>query len=106
LRLFADAHEQPADEHPSVTPATTVPLDVDRVCTWQEEMRRAVSRRESLPAAACGAIARLLERFLDEETAEHGGGDEVRAAIALLRDSSQRNGSLGLCASAARVRRA
>jgi hypothetical protein len=30
-------------------------------------MQRAVRRRESLPPAACGAIARLLERFLEEE---------------------------------------
>jgi hypothetical protein len=75
-----------------VQPTATAPLDNDWVCAWQEEMRRAVGRCESLPPAACGAIARLLERFLDEETAERGRAEEIRLAIALLRESSQRNG--------------
>jgi hypothetical protein len=71
------------------------PLNLDRVCAWQEEMQFAVRRRESLPAAACGAIARLLERFLEEEAADDGCVDEVRAAIALLIVASQRNSCFG-----------
>ena len=77
----------------SVGPSAAVRLEVDRVCAWQEEMRRAVAPRESLPAAACDAIALLLERFIDETAAERGCAGEVRLAIALLRESSQRNGS-------------
>jgi hypothetical protein len=75
----------------SVEPTAARPLNLDRVCAWQEEMRRAVRRRESLPAAACGAIAGLLERFLEEEAADDRPVDEVRAAIALLSVASQRN---------------
>jgi hypothetical protein len=55
-------------------------------------MRRAVGRRNSLPAAACDAIAQLLEGFLAEERAGDGGGTEVRAAIALLREASRQKG--------------
>jgi hypothetical protein len=46
-----------------------------------------------MPAAACGALARLLEQFLDDET---GGRrdqlQEVCVAIALLTESARRNG--------------
>jgi hypothetical protein len=59
------------------------PLNDDRVCVWQEEMRRAVRQSESLPPAACEAIARLLERFLEEEVA-HDQQGELREAIALF----------------------
>jgi hypothetical protein len=93
LRFFADAREEAADEHPWVEPTAIAPLDLDRVCVWQEEMRRAVRRRESLPPAACEAIARLLERFLDEETPKDGRVDEVQAAIAVFGQVSQRHGS-------------
>jgi hypothetical protein len=79
----------------SVEPTAAGPLNLDRVCVWQVEMQRAVRRRESLPAAACGAVARLLERFLEEEAADDGRGDEVRAAIALLIVASQRNARFG-----------
>jgi hypothetical protein len=75
----------------SVESSAAGPLNLDRVCTWQEEMQRAVGRRESLPAAACRAIARLLEGFLEEEAADDGRVDEVGAAIALLIVASQRN---------------
>jgi hypothetical protein len=78
----------------SVEPTAAGPLNLDRVCVWQVEMQRAVRRRESLPAAACGAVA-LLERFLEEEAADDGRGDEVRAAIALLIVASQRNARFG-----------
>jgi hypothetical protein len=78
-----------------VEPTAAGPLNLDRVCAWQEEMQRAVGRRDSLPAAACGAIAQLLERFLEEEAADDGRVDEVRAAIALLIVSSRRNSRLG-----------
>jgi hypothetical protein len=74
-----------------VEPTALGPLNLDRVCAWQEEMQRAVRRRESLPPAACGAIARLLERFLEEEAADDGRVAEVQAAIALLITSSQTN---------------
>jgi hypothetical protein len=79
----------------SVEPTADSPPNLDRVCAWQEEMQHAVGRRESLPPAACGAIARLLERFLEEEAADDGRADEVRAAIALLIVSSQRNSRFG-----------
>lgn len=59
------------------------PLNVDRVCVWQEEMRRAVHQSESLPPAACEAIAQLLERFLEEDAADDQQG-ELREAIALI----------------------
>jgi hypothetical protein len=59
------------------------PLNVDRVCAWQEEVRRAVRQSESLPPAACEAIAQLLERFLEEEAAPDQQG-ELREAIALF----------------------
>jgi hypothetical protein len=78
----------------SVEPTADSALNLDRVCAWQEEMQHAVGRRESLPPAACGATARLLERFLEEEAADDGRVDEVRAAIALLIVASQRNSSL------------
>jgi hypothetical protein len=46
-------------------------------------VRQAVRQSESLPPAACEAIAQLLERFLEEETAGDQQG-ELRQAIALL----------------------
>lgn len=80
----------------SVEPtASSDPLNLDRICSWQEEMHHAVRRRESLPPAACGAIAQLLERFLEDETADDGRADEVRAAIALLIVASHRNPRFG-----------
>jgi hypothetical protein len=79
----------------SMEPTAAGPLNLDRVCGWQEEMQCAVRRSESLPPAACGAIARLLERFLEEEAADDGRVDEVRAAIALLIVASQRNARFG-----------
>jgi hypothetical protein len=78
-----------------VEPTADSPLNLDRVCAWQEEMQHAVGRRESLRPAACGATARLLERFLEEEAADDGRVDEVRAAIALLIVASQRNSRFG-----------
>jgi hypothetical protein len=72
--------------------AVAAPFDVDRAAAWPAEMRHAVSRRDSLPTAACTAIACLLERFLEEETTEPGRVEEMREAITLLREASQRNG--------------
>jgi hypothetical protein len=72
-----------------VEPTATAPLDVDCIYSWQEEMRRAVARRDSLSAPACRAIALLLEQFLEEETAGGARAEEVRAAIALLSEASQ-----------------
>jgi hypothetical protein len=46
-------------------------------------VRRAVRQSESLPPAACEAIAQLLERFLEEEAADDPQG-ELREAIALF----------------------
>jgi hypothetical protein len=92
LRLFADAPSSRRTSIRSVEASAAAPLDVDWICAWQEEMRRALRRRESLPASACGALARLLERFLDDEPVERGNVEEVRTAIALLTESSQRSG--------------
>jgi hypothetical protein len=61
----------------------STPLNVDRICDWQEEVRRAVGQSESLPPAACEAIAQLLERFLEEEGADDQQA-ELRDAIALF----------------------
>jgi hypothetical protein len=76
-----------------VEATATAPSNGDRVCDWQEEMRRALRRSESLPPAACEAIARLLERFLDEGATDDGCVHELRAAIALLMVASRRNNS-------------
>jgi hypothetical protein len=69
------------------------PFDVDRAAAWRAEMRHAVSRR----ATHCGRQPALQsracsKRFLEEETTEPGRVEEMREAITLLREASQRNG--------------
>jgi hypothetical protein len=98
--LFADAHEDARQEDPTVGAMATSPLNVDRVCAWQEEARRAVRQRELLPPAACEAIARVLERFLDE-MADEEHEEEMRTAVALLLRAARRSTHEGTAAALA-----
>jgi hypothetical protein len=77
----------------SMSTSVCGPPNVDRVCAWQEELRRAVRESDALPPAACQALARLLEQFLEEEAADADSQGELRAALARLNAASQRNRS-------------